>query len=95
MNKYEIATIRRRSRNNGINLCQYYVIIDSETKEIVKDGDWNIASKYGRSGAEYALKEMKKVKIELSQEQADTVRSILKNSKDELAVHALAILGLQ
>lgn len=42
---YEIATIKRRSRNNGINLCTYYVICDADTKEIIYDNDAKVGTK--------------------------------------------------
>lgn len=55
--KYELGIIRRRSKNNGINLCQYIVIVDSETKEVVYDSNWNINSKYSKPSAEKVLED--------------------------------------
>lgn len=43
---YKVTNIRRRSRNNGINFCQYWVIINSETREVVADMDWKINKSY-------------------------------------------------
>jgi hypothetical protein len=43
--KYQISTIRRRSRNNGTNFCQYYVICDAETGEIIYDNDSKVGTK--------------------------------------------------
>lgn len=42
---YTITTIRRRSRNNGINLLNYYAIANSETKEIIYDNDAKVGTK--------------------------------------------------
>lgn len=49
---YFIDTIRRRSRNNGINFCQYWVIRNINTDEIVFDGDFNINKKENKQKAE-------------------------------------------
>ena len=49
---YFIDTIRRRSKNNGINFCRYWVIINSNTDEIVYDGDFNINQKKSKPLAE-------------------------------------------
>lgn len=49
---YFIDTIRRRSRNNGINFCRYWVVINSDTGEIVYDGDFNINQKKSKPLAE-------------------------------------------
>lgn len=51
-NLYFIDTIRRRSRNNGINFCQYWVIKNINTDEIVFDGDFNINKKESKQKAE-------------------------------------------
>lgn len=40
---YTIRTIRRRSKNNGINFCQYWVVVNVNTGEIVYDENWNIS----------------------------------------------------
>lgn len=50
--RYFIDTIRRRSRNNGINFCQYWVIRNINTDEIVFDGDFNINKKENKQKAE-------------------------------------------
>lgn len=50
--KYFIDTIRRRSKNNGINICQYWVVVNSETGEIVYDGNYNINQKDSESRAQ-------------------------------------------
>lgn len=42
---YEITTIKRQSRNNGRNRCTYYVICDSDTKEIIYDNDAKVGVK--------------------------------------------------
>ena len=39
MGMYKVDFIRRRSKNNGINFCRYWVIINTETKNIVYDTD--------------------------------------------------------
>ena len=49
---YFIDTIRRRSRNNGINFCRYWVIMNMDTGEIVYDGDFNINQKKSKPLAE-------------------------------------------
>lgn len=54
-NKYELAEIRRRSRNNGINFCTYYVIVDKETKEIVDDYGYKKGAKEHKERALYRL----------------------------------------
>lgn len=51
-NRYFIDTIRRRSRNNGINFCQYWVVKNMNTDEIVYDGDFNINQKKSKGLAE-------------------------------------------
>lgn len=43
--KYDITTIRRQSRNCGVNFCRYYVIYNTETKEIVYDNDAKVGMK--------------------------------------------------
>lgn len=55
--KYELGKIRRRSKNNGINFCQYIVIVDRDTKEVVYDDNWNINSKYSKPSAERVLED--------------------------------------
>lgn len=50
--RYFIDTIRRRSRNNGINFCRYWVIVNMDTGEIVYDGDFNINQKKSKPLAE-------------------------------------------
>lgn len=38
--KYEIAMVRRPSKNNGRNYCKYAVIVEKETNKIVLDDNY-------------------------------------------------------
>lgn len=88
--KYEIANTRRRSRNNGINFCTYYVIVNTETKEIIYDNDAKVGIVHNDS--EQRLRETCDklnsgelyTKIEDGREQIVWPRDIIKDQAKEI-----------
>lgn len=61
---YNVETIRRRSKNNGINFCQYYVIANVNTGEIVYDGNWNISRPQNKEFAETMCEQLNNGELE-------------------------------